>query len=70
MARKALRAPGHKLTMKWSGEHGPESSSTGTCTCGWEESASNQREVQWEYRCHLAYLLGVDAVTGLPKVKA
>lgn len=52
--RKALRAPGHKLTMRWSGEYGIESSSTGECSCGWQESASNQHEVRFEYRHHLA----------------
>ena len=57
---KVLRAKGHKLTMEWSGEYGVESSSTGTCSCGfWEESASSQREVQWEYKCHLAKVLGM-----------
>jgi hypothetical protein len=49
-----MRLAGHKLTMEWSGEHGVESSSTGTCTCGWEESCSSQREVRREYRWHLA----------------
>ena len=48
------RIPGHKLTMEWSGEYGEESSSTGYCTCGWSESASNQREIRRvEYRVHL-----------------
>lgn len=48
------RIPGHALTMTWSGEYGAESSSTGTCKCGaWEESASNQDEVRFEYRAHL-----------------
>jgi DnaJ-class molecular chaperone len=50
---KALRAKGHKLTMTWSGEYGVESSSTGTCPCGWQESASNQTVVRFEYRQHL-----------------
>jgi hypothetical protein len=46
--------PGHKLTLVWSGETGKyESSSTAVCTCGWQESASNQRECRWEYRNHL-----------------
>jgi hypothetical protein len=48
------RIPGHALSMEWSGEHGAESSSTGTCKCGqWEESASSQQEVRSEYRWHL-----------------
>ena len=51
--RKSLRIPGHKLTIEWSGEYGVESTSTGTCTCGWQESASNQNEVRFEYREHL-----------------
>lgn len=57
--RKALRAPGHKLSLSWSGEYGVESSSTGTCTCGWEESASSQAVVRQEYRWHLERVLGV-----------
>lgn len=58
--RKVLRAKGHKLTVEWSGETGRyETSSTGTCTCGWEESASSQREVRFEYRNHLESVLGV-----------
>ncbi len=47
------RIKGHKLTMEWSHEYGEESSSTGTCTCGWQESASSQRVVRFEYREHL-----------------
>jgi predicted small metal-binding protein len=47
------RVKGHKLTMSWSGEYGIESSSTGFCRCGWQESASNQNEVRHEYRMHL-----------------
>lgn len=48
------RIKGHALTMEWSGERGVDSSSTGTCKCGkWEESASNQSEVRFEYREHL-----------------
>lgn len=50
-----MRISGHKLTMEWSGEHGEESSSTGYCLCGWSESASSQREVRNEYRCHLEF---------------
>lgn len=52
------RLKGHKLTLTWSGEYGIESSSTASCVCGWEESASNRYECRWEYRCHLrdAYL--------------
>ncbi|HWL78026.1 hypothetical protein [Microbacterium sp.] len=49
-----IRIKGHALKLEWSGERGAESSSTGTCECGdWEESASNQREVRFEYRMHL-----------------
>ena len=48
-----MRIKGHKLTMEWSGERGVESSSTGFCTCGWQESASSQREVRFEHREHL-----------------
>ena len=55
--RKALRVPGHKLTIRWSGEYGIESSSTGECECGWQESASNQHEVRFEYRHHLRWVL-------------
>jgi hypothetical protein len=55
--RKRLSAPGHRLTVEWSGERGPESSSTGRCACGWSESASSQREVRVEYRNHLARVL-------------
>ena len=47
------RIKGHKLTMEWSGEYGVESSSTGTCPCGWTESASSQAVVRDEYRWHL-----------------
>ena len=48
-----LRLKGHKLTVHWNGEHGYESSSTGVCTCGWEESGSSRGVVQSEYRWHL-----------------
>jgi hypothetical protein len=54
-----LRAKGHALTIEWSGERGVESSSTGTCRCGWTESASNQDEVRNEYRFHLMRVLGI-----------
>lgn len=47
------RAKGHKLTVEWSGEYGENSSSTGTCPCGWEESGSSQAVVRQEYRWHL-----------------
>lgn len=57
MPRKPMRAPGHALTMVWSGEYGDESSSTGFCRCGWEESASSQREVRNEYHWHLRKVL-------------
>lgn len=61
MAKPRLRATGHKLTLRWSGEYGAESSSTGECTCGWSESASSQREVRWwEYTVHLCDVLGLD----------
>jgi hypothetical protein len=56
---KSLRAPGHALRMEWSGETGAESSSTGFCRCGWEESASSQDEVRFEYRMHLRRVLGL-----------
>ena len=52
-----MRAQGHALTMVWSGEYGQESSSTGFCRCGWEESASSQREVRNEYHWHLRKVL-------------
>lgn len=59
-ARQVLRAPGHTLTLEWSGETGRyETSSTGTCECGWEESASSQNEGRFEYRNHLERVLGV-----------
>lgn len=56
--RRRLSAPGHRLTVKWSGEYGAESSSTGFCPCGWTESASNQDEVRFEYRMHLSAVTG------------
>lgn len=48
-----MRLRGHKLAIEWSGEHGAESSSTGTCICGWQESGSNREVVRDEYRWHL-----------------
>ena len=57
MARRGLRVKGHALTLEWSGEYGQESSSTGYCRCGWEESASNQDEVRAEYHWHLQSVL-------------
>jgi hypothetical protein len=54
-----MRLSGHKLSMEWSGEYGVESSSTGTCVCGWTESASLQKEVRNEYRWHLLSEQGV-----------
>lgn len=55
---KGTRVAGHALRMAWSGEHGIESTSTGTCKCGnWAESASSQRVVRIEYRWHLANVL-------------
>ena len=47
------RIKGHKLSLEWSGEYGQESSSTGTCICGWSETCSSQKQVRHEYRCHL-----------------
>ena len=58
-APNVLRAKGHALRLEWSGERGAEASSTGTCACGWEESASSQKEVRHEYRCHLMRVLGI-----------
>lgn len=57
---KPLRAKGHALTVEWSGEHGAESTSTGTCRCGWTESTSSDRETRFEYRMHLRKVLGLD----------
>lgn len=48
-----MRLAGHKLTIEWNGERGVESASTGTCTCGWQESGSSQEVVRSEYRWHL-----------------
>lgn len=45
--------PGHKLSTEWNRERGAESSTTGTCICGWDESASSQSEVRFEYRMHI-----------------
>lgn len=42
----------HALVIEWNGEHGEESSSTGYCRCGWNESCSSQAEVRREYRGH------------------
>lgn len=55
--RKVLRAEGHRLSMTWSGEYGKESSSTGSCLCGWTESASAQDIVREEYRWHIATVI-------------
>lgn len=57
MRRRGLRVKGHALSLEWSGEYGAESSSTGTCRCGWSESASNQEEVRNEYAWHLQRVL-------------
>lgn len=54
-----LRANGHALKLEWSGERGVEASSTGSCPCGWSESASSQDEVRNEYRFHLLRVLGI-----------
>lgn len=57
-APKGTRIPGHALSLEWSGEYGWESSSTGTCKCGtWQESASSQDVVRFEYRLHLGKVL-------------
>jgi len=56
---RVLHAKGRALTLKWSGERGVESSSTGICHCGWTESASSQDEVRNEYRFHLTRVLGI-----------
>ncbi len=48
-----MKIPNHKLTLEWSQEYGVESSSTASCTCGWQESASNQVECRHEYIQHL-----------------
>jgi hypothetical protein len=53
MGKRPRKLKGHKLTLTWCGEYGEESSSTGTCTCGWEESASSQKVCREEYRWHL-----------------
>ena len=59
---KALKVKGHKLSMEWSRVRGFESSSTGTCLCGWEEHGSSQRVVRDEYRWHL---IAVMAAAGM-----
>lgn len=51
--RNPIHVTGHRLTVEWSGERGTESTSTGTCLCGWTESGSSQRVVRVEYRQHL-----------------
>lgn len=51
--RQRARLAGHKLTMEWNGEYGWESASTGTCPCGWQESASSKNEVRNEYFWHI-----------------
>lgn len=48
-----VRVKGHKVVMQWSGERGAESSSTAVCSCGWQESASSQKECWNEYRFHV-----------------
>ena len=48
---KPLR--GHKLTIEWSGEYGIESTSTGTCKCGWTESGSSREIVRDEAEAYL-----------------
>lgn len=51
--RRGARVPGHKLTVESSDERGAERSATGTCLCGWQESASSQAGVREEYGWHL-----------------
>jgi hypothetical protein len=54
--------PTHKLvSLQWSGERGVEGSTTATCACGWQESASTRREAQREHRAHLARVLPTNA---------
>jgi hypothetical protein len=48
-----MRLKGHKLSIEWNGERGRESSSTGTCICGWSESGSSREVVRDEYAVHL-----------------
>jgi len=55
-----LKVPGHKLTVTWNGEHGKESGSTGTCTCGWTESCNSRGAVNTEFRNHLARISAAD----------
>ena len=55
MARRRTKPlKGHKLTIEWSGEYGVESTSTGTCRCGWTESGSSREIVRDEYGWHIA----------------
>jgi hypothetical protein len=62
-----MSARRHALTVEWSGQYGPESSSTGTCRCGgWSESASSQRVVRDEYRHHLAQVAKQEAAPERP----
>jgi len=58
MITKRLRAAGHSLALRWSGETGAESSSTGYCTCGWSETCGSQHEVRNEYGHHLEKVKG------------
>jgi len=58
MITKRLRAAGHSLAFRWSGETGAESSSTGYCTCGWSETCGSQHEVRNEYGHHLEKVRG------------
>ncbi|HEY5785244.1 MAG TPA: hypothetical protein VIT65_10745 [Microlunatus sp.] len=51
--------------IEWNGERGAESSSTATCRCGWQESASTQAECRFEYREHL-HSIGWRAVWNQP----
>lgn len=56
----SIRVAGHRLTVEFSGERSrAERSSTGTCICGWTESASTGAEVRFEYREHLRRALAL-----------
>lgn len=52
--RKGTRVAGHRLELVRGTERSrAERSSTGRCSCGWEESCSTLKEVRREYACHL-----------------
>lgn len=49
-----MRVKGHALTVVSNDERAREEhAATGTCRCGWEESASSRRVVRDEYYFHL-----------------